>query len=216
MTRRDPVSLTESARLLAIVRFRETCNLEDVVEALLAGGISMVEVTIDTPGALDAVRRAAGAGRIVGVGTVTSIEHVRRCVDAGARFVVSPGILNEVISASLELGIEPIPGTFTATEILRATSLGASAVKLFPASLGGPAYLRALRGPFPGIPFVPTGGIGPGEVGSYLAAGATCVGVGSEVTGRTAPATAADLDGIRARAAEAVAAVAGATNAGSP
>jgi 2-dehydro-3-deoxyphosphogluconate aldolase/(4S)-4-hydroxy-2-oxoglutarate aldolase len=92
-------------------------------------------------------------------------------------------------------------------------SIDAPAMKLFPASLGGPAYLRALQDPFPRLPIVPTGGTGPGEVGPYLAAGATCVGVGGEIAGRTAPATAADLDRIAARAPEAVA---GATNAGSP
>ena len=117
--------------------------------ALVRGGIEQVEVTIDTPGALDAVAGAAGEGRTVGVGTIVDSEQVRAAAAAGARFVVSPGLVPEVIETAHELGLEPMPGVFTATEILTATAAGARVMKLFPASSGGPSYLRALRGPFP-------------------------------------------------------------------
>jgi 2-dehydro-3-deoxyphosphogluconate aldolase / (4S)-4-hydroxy-2-oxoglutarate aldolase len=208
------MSLTESALLLAITRFREACDLDAVIEAIVAGGIPLVEVTIDRPGVLEAVRRSAGAGRIVGVGTVTTVDQVARRADAGARFVVSPGTVDEVVAASLERGVEPTSSARSPRpEILGAMSIGAPAVELFPASLGGPAHLRALRGPFPRVPIVPTGGIGPGEVGSYLTAGATCVGVGGEITGPNPAHHGRGQDRIAARAAEAVA---GVSNAGSP
>jgi len=198
-----------SSRLLAIVRFRSGGDLVATLESLGRGGISLVEVTIDTPGALEAVAHMAREGRTVGVGTVLTAEQVRRCADAGAGFVVSPGLVDEVVAETLALGLEPIPGVFTATEILRALALGAEAVKLFPASIGGPAHVRALRGPFPTTPFLPTGGIAVGDVAAYLGAGATCVGLGGELVGRTPPATEEELEQLAARAAAAVSAAAG-------
>jgi 2-dehydro-3-deoxyphosphogluconate aldolase/(4S)-4-hydroxy-2-oxoglutarate aldolase len=193
-----------SSNLLAIVRFRSGGGLAATVEALDEGGISLVEVTIDTPGALEAVERAASVGRTIGVGTVLTAEQVRRCADAGARFVVSPGLVDEVVTGALERGLEPIPGVFTATEILRALAMGVEAVKLFPASVGGPDHVRALRGPFPATPFLPTGGIGVKDVRRYLDAGATCVGLGGELVGRTPPETEKELELMVARAAAAL------------
>jgi 2-dehydro-3-deoxyphosphogluconate aldolase/(4S)-4-hydroxy-2-oxoglutarate aldolase len=197
-----------STPLIAIVRFHDGGDLAGTVEALARGGVEAIELTIDTPGALAAVAAAAAAGRAVGVGTVTTADQVRASADAGARFVVSPALVPEVIETALGLGLEPLPGVFTATELLQAVSAGAPAVKLFPASAGGPGYLRALRGPFPAVPLVPTGGIRIDEIGAYLAAGATAVALGSELVGRTAPATGADLDRITAQASAAVAAAA--------
>lgn len=202
------MSVIRSSSLLAIVRFRSGGDLIATLEALGRGGISLVEVTIDTPGALEAVALVAGEGRTVGVGTVLTAEQVGRCADAGARFVVSPGLVDEVVAEALRLGLEPIPGVFTATEILRAVAQGVEAVKLFPAQVGGPAHVRALRGPFPTIPFLPTGGIGVEDVGAYLDAGATCVGLGGELVGRTPPASEEDLEQLAARAATAVASAA--------
>ena len=164
--------------LVGIVRFHEGGDVSGAMAALVRGGIEQVEVTIDTPGALDAVADAAGDGRIVGVGTVVDSEQVRAAAAAGARFVVSPGLVPEVIETALELGLEPVPGVFTATEILAATAAGARVMKLFPASCGGPSYLRALRGPFPTIPLIPTGGVRIDEVQAYLEAGATVIALG--------------------------------------
>lgn len=193
-----------SSRLLAIVRFRSGGDVVATLESLGRGGISLVEVTIDTPGALDAVARLAGEGRTIGVGTVLTAEQVRRCADAGARFVVSPGLVDEVVAEAHALGVEPIPGVFTATEVLRALAQGVEAVKLFPASVGGPAHVRALRGPFPATPFLPTGGIGPKDARAYLDAGATCVGLGGELVGRTPPSNEEELEHLAERAATAV------------
>ena len=170
------------------------------------GGIEMLEVTLDTPGALDAVRRASEAGSFIGAGTVLSADEVRRAADAGARFVVSPAVIPEVITTALALGLTPVPGAFSPTEVQLARSLGVATIKLFPASSGGPGHLRALRGPFDGVRFVPTGGIGIDDIGGYLAAGAACVGMGTTLTGAGPPRSGDDLDRIRDRAAAAVSA----------
>jgi 2-dehydro-3-deoxyphosphogluconate aldolase/(4S)-4-hydroxy-2-oxoglutarate aldolase len=196
-------TVLESSPLLGIVRFQDGGDVSGAVEALVSGGIELVEVTIDTPGALAAVERAAGEGRVVGVGTVVSAEQVRACAAAGARFVVSPGLIAEVIRDARELGLEPVPGVFTATEILTATSAGARVMKLFPASCGGPPYLRALRAPFPTTALVPTGGVRLDEIVAYFEAGATVVALGSELVGRSAPRTDNELEWIAAQAARA-------------
>ena len=176
------------------------------IEALVAGGVDRLEVTADTPGAFAAVEHAARSGHIVGVGTVVSSEQVRAAAAVGARFVVSPGLVPEVIEVARELGLEPMPGVFTATEILAATAAGAQVLKLFPASCGGPSYLRALRGPFPGTALVATGGVRVDEIDDYLRAGATAVALGSELVGRAGPRSDEDLEQIATNAARAVAA----------
>jgi 2-dehydro-3-deoxyphosphogluconate aldolase / (4S)-4-hydroxy-2-oxoglutarate aldolase len=193
--------------LIGIVRFHEGGDVPGTMAALVHGGIEQVEVTIDTPGALDAVAGAAGEGRTVGVGTIVDSEQVRAAAAAGAQFVVSPGLVPEVIETALTLGLEPMPGVFTATEILTASAAGARVMKLFPASAGGPSYLRALRGPFPTIAIIPTGGVRIEEVQAYLEAGATAIALGSDLVGRVAPRSDADLEWIAAQAARAVAAV---------
>jgi 2-dehydro-3-deoxyphosphogluconate aldolase/(4S)-4-hydroxy-2-oxoglutarate aldolase len=193
-----------STPLLAIVRFHEGGDLVGTLDALAAGGIDQLEITIDTPGALRAIEQAAESGRSVGAGTVLSADQVRACAAAGARFVVSPGLCHEVVAAAHELGVEPMPGVFTASEILAATAAGARVMKLFPASPGGPAYLRALRAPFPDAALVPTGGVRLDQIAAYLEAGATAVALGSELVGRSTPRTRRDLERITAQAARAV------------
>jgi 2-dehydro-3-deoxyphosphogluconate aldolase / (4S)-4-hydroxy-2-oxoglutarate aldolase len=193
----------ESRSLLGIIRFHGGGDVWGTVDALLRGGIDLVEVTIDTPGALEAVKRAADNDAAIGVGTVVSAEQVRAAAAAGARFVVSPGFVEEVVEAALELGIEPVPGVFTATEILAARAAGARILKLFPASHGGPSYVRSLRGPFPDVPLVVTGGVKPDEAVEYFDAGATVVALGSELVGRVAPTSDAELEQIVVRTAAA-------------
>jgi 2-dehydro-3-deoxyphosphogluconate aldolase/(4S)-4-hydroxy-2-oxoglutarate aldolase len=193
----------EPRSLLGIIRFHAGGDVSGTVDALLRGGIDLVEVTIDTPGALEAVKRAADSGTPIGVGTVTTAEQVRAAAAAGARFVVSPGFAAEMVEAALDLGIEPVPGVFTATEILAAQAVGARVLKLFPASHGGPRYVRSLRGPFPDVPLVVTGGVKPEEADEYFDAGATVVALGSELVGRSAPTSDAELEQITARTAAA-------------
>ncbi len=194
-----------SARLLGIVRYRDAGDVEGALGALVRAGIGLVEVTLDTPGALDVVERGRRSGWSIGVGTVLSPDDVNRGIDAGAAFIVSPGIVPGVIERALELGVDIVPGAFTPTEVIRAHEMGVSAVKLFPASLGGPGYVRALLGPLAGVPLVPTGGIGIQEVNAYLNAGAACVGLGGALVGERPPANDAELDAIGDRAAAAIA-----------
>jgi 2-dehydro-3-deoxyphosphogluconate aldolase/(4S)-4-hydroxy-2-oxoglutarate aldolase len=195
-----------SAKVLAIVRYRVASDLVSVLGALREGGITQLEITLDTPGALEVVGRERAAGRAVGVGTVVGADEVRAAVAAGAAFVVGPAVMPAMIAAAVEADIDAIPGAFTPTEILRARDLGAAAVKLFPAPVGGPAYVRALRGPIPDVPFVPTGGVVVDDVRAYLDAGATCVGLGADLVGREPPRDAAEIELIAERAAKAVAA----------
>jgi len=159
-----------------------------------------VEVTADTPGAIDAVRRAARAGAPVGAGTIGSAAEARAFGEAGAAFLVSPGVMPEVVRVAVELRLPAVPGALSPTEIATAQRAGATAVKLFPAGLGGPGYLRVLRGPFSNVRFVPTGGIELADVRSWLDAGAACVGLGSALVGATPPARSADLRVLTERA----------------
>jgi 2-dehydro-3-deoxyphosphogluconate aldolase/(4S)-4-hydroxy-2-oxoglutarate aldolase len=204
------MTILEQGPVLAIVRYRKGGNVWAALEVLADAGISLLEVTVDTPGGLDAVRTAAEAGRTIGVGTVTTTDQVLASRDAGASFVVSPACLPDVIETALDVGVEPIPGVLSATELVTALRTGANVVKVFPAApAGGPSYIRAMRGPFPDVPMLPTGGIEPQEVPGYLDAGATCVGLGSILVGADAPATASDIEGIASRAATVMAMVRG-------
>ena len=189
--------------ILAVVRFRTQGALDEVFDAIRRGGIGLVEVTADTPGALGAVREAAEAGAPVGAGTIGSVDEARAFAEAGAAFLVSPGVKVGVVRAAIELGVPTVPGALSPTEIATAIDAGAAAVKLFPAGLGGPDYLRALRGPFSRVAFVPTGGIRPADVGSWLDAGAACVGLGATLVGSTPPSTGRELASMVERVREA-------------
>lgn len=195
------MTILERGPVLGIIRYRVPGDLRAVIDALVTGGFPLVEITIDTPGALETVTRAAADGIAIGVGTVTTAEHVRACADAGAAFAVSPSFHPEMVDAALGAGIEPIPGILTPSELMGARRAGAEAVKVFPAGpVGGPAFIRTLRGPFPDVPLLPTGGVGLNDVKAFLDAGATCVGLGATLVGAEPPSS-ADLDGIRERAA---------------
>jgi 2-dehydro-3-deoxyphosphogluconate aldolase / (4S)-4-hydroxy-2-oxoglutarate aldolase len=194
----------EGARVIAIIRGNYAGAIPAMVEALLAGGVSVIEVTMNSAGVLDAVRLIAEqyADRaLVGAGTVTETAQVAQVAKAGARFVVSPDTHADVIRATLDQGLEPLPGALTPSEVLQAVRAGASLVKLFPATLGGPDYLRQIRAPLDMVRFVPTGGIDASNARSYFEAGAVAVGVGSALVRNNfdgSPQAAADLT-LRAR-----------------
>lgn len=142
----------------------------DVASALAAGGVECFEITLRTPAALDAIAAVAHGASLVGAGTVLTAEDVDRVVDAGARFIVTPGFDRAVVDRALERGIDILPGVATATEVQYALAAGLSAVKLFPAHLlGGIDAVGALSGPFPHIAFVPSGGVSAKNIGAYLA-----------------------------------------------
>jgi 2-dehydro-3-deoxyphosphogluconate aldolase/(4S)-4-hydroxy-2-oxoglutarate aldolase len=197
-----------NARLLGIIRYRVAGELDAVLEALIAAAVPLLEVTLDTPGALAAIERSSARGHVIGAGTVLSADDVSRSVEAGARFVVSPGLLPDVVERATLVGVDVVPGAFTPTEILRARSLGATAVKLFPAGVGGPPYVRSLLAPLPDVRLVPTGGVDLGDVAAYLEAGASCVGLGSALVGAAPPSGDEELARIAGRARAAVAAAA--------
>jgi 2-dehydro-3-deoxyphosphogluconate aldolase/(4S)-4-hydroxy-2-oxoglutarate aldolase len=190
------VTLFDADPILAIVRFRTPAALDEVFDAIRRGGIGLVEVTADTPGALAAVRAAAESGAPVGAGTIGAVEDARAFAEAGAAFLVSPGVRVDVVRAAVDLGVPAVPGALSPTEIATAIDAGAYAVKLFPAGLGGPDYLRALRGPFSRTAFVPTGGVRPEDVDSWLDAGAACVGLGSTLVGSSPPSTDGELGSL--------------------
>jgi 2-dehydro-3-deoxyphosphogluconate aldolase / (4S)-4-hydroxy-2-oxoglutarate aldolase len=172
----------EAARVIAIIRGNYVGVIPALVEALLAGGVSVVEVTMNSEGVLEAIQTIAQryADRaLVGAGTVTQVDQVAQVAKAGARFVVSPDMNPEVVRAALDHGLEPVPGALTPTEILQAMRSGAKLVKLFPATLGGPEYLKQIRAPLDMVRLVPTGGIDASNARAYFEAGAVAVGVGS-------------------------------------
>jgi 2-dehydro-3-deoxyphosphogluconate aldolase / (4S)-4-hydroxy-2-oxoglutarate aldolase len=172
-------------RVLAIVRTTDAASAVATAEAVLAGGIGCVEVTLTVDGALDAIRELAAAhpDAMIGAGTVIDADGARRAIDAGARFLVSPGLVEEVVTTARRAGVTVLPGAATPTEVLAALRLGADFVKVFPAAqLGGPAFVRALREPLPDAPLVPTGGVSLDDAVDYLRAGAVAVGLGGALT----------------------------------
>jgi 2-dehydro-3-deoxyphosphogluconate aldolase / (4S)-4-hydroxy-2-oxoglutarate aldolase len=184
--RDEVIAAVLEARVVAIVRRRTALGDEAVgmVETLVAEGLRVVEITVDTPGALEAIASlSTRLDAVVGAGTVRTSEDVDAVADAGARFIVAPGTDAAVLTRAHARGLATLPGALTPTEIDQASGLGADLVKLFPAGPLGPEYLRALLGPFPGVRFVPTGGIGLDDVRAYLDAGAAAVGIASALTG---------------------------------
>jgi 2-dehydro-3-deoxyphosphogluconate aldolase/(4S)-4-hydroxy-2-oxoglutarate aldolase len=165
------------------VRLGADTPLIEACSAAVRGGLKVLEITLTTPGAIEAIAHFAHAGEaIAGGGTVLTVDDVRAVARAGGRFVLSPVFDPEVVDEAHRLGLLAVPGTSTPTEILAAHRHGARLVKVFPAAcLGGAAYIRAVRGPLPGIPLVPTNGITADTIVDYVEAGAVAVGVGAEI-----------------------------------
>lgn len=156
----------------------------DGVDALVNGGVRGIEITYSTPDApavIAEVTRRHGDAVLVGAGTVTAPGQAAEATAAGARFLVSPGTRPALAAEMRETGATVMLGALTPSEVMLAVELGADVVKVFPASLGGPSYLKALRGPFPDVPLMPTGGVSAGNIGEWLAAGAIAVGAGGEL-----------------------------------
>jgi 2-dehydro-3-deoxyphosphogluconate aldolase/(4S)-4-hydroxy-2-oxoglutarate aldolase len=175
-------AVIEETRLMAILRHTEPRLAVKTAEALAAGGVRALEVTLNSSGALDMVRtigEALGDRVLLGVGTVLSTEAADASFEVGARFVVTPHTDEALIAHVVGRGVPIIPGAFTASEVVRAWRAGASAVKLFPSGPVGPAYLKDLRGPLSDVPFVPTGGLTLGNAQAFVDAGAWGLGLGS-------------------------------------
>ncbi|MBA4863004.1 bifunctional 4-hydroxy-2-oxoglutarate aldolase/2-dehydro-3-deoxy-phosphogluconate aldolase [Streptomyces sp. PSKA54] len=183
MTERPPLTpQLGRTRVMAILRSADATGLPAVARALADGGITCLEVTLTTPGGLDAladIRDELGPEVAVGAGTVITTEQAREALAAGAEFLVAPVVDTDVIRDAAGRGIPCYPGAWTPTEVSTAWRAGAAAVKLFPASTGGPAHLRQLRAPLPDVPLVAVGGVGVDQARDYLDAGALAVGIGS-------------------------------------
>jgi 2-dehydro-3-deoxyphosphogluconate aldolase / (4S)-4-hydroxy-2-oxoglutarate aldolase len=179
----DAFEAIKADRAVAVIRAERVADPIALAQTLAEAGIRAVEFTFTIPGVLTAVEAAAGAGSaaVVGVGTVLNASQARAGIDAGARFVVSPACVPEVADVCLEAGVPVFLGALTPTEVDAAVKAGATAVKLFPAGLGGPGYVRDLLGPFPDVSFLPSGGVGDHNAREYLEAGAVAVYAGSRL-----------------------------------
>ena len=180
----DPLAALRATTVVAVLRAPTAEAGILATDALVAGGITGIEITYSTPDAaavIREVRRRHPAAVLLGAGTVLEPAQAEEAVGAGAQFLVSPGTAPDLAGAMLGTGATVLSGALTPGEVMTALRLGVHVVKLFPASLGGPAYLKALRGPFPQVSFVPTGGVSAGNLAEWLAAGAIAVGAGGEL-----------------------------------
>lgn len=182
MPRSEITGAIERAGIVAVIRIKEPEKLQAVVDAIAAGGVTALEVTMTVPGAVELIRGLAPkmpAGFILGAGTVLDADTVARVVDAGARYVVSPVFRRSVIDACHQRDVPAMPGCFSPTEILDAWEAGADVVKVFPATALGPGYIKDVRAPLPQVKLMPTGGVTLDNAGDWIRAGAVAVGVGT-------------------------------------
>lgn len=180
----DALTAIGSCGVVAIIRGPFLAEIEEIVGALIAGGVRAIEVSLTSPDALAQIQRAAacaGTRAAVGAGTVLRAEEVDDVARLGGSFVVSPIVDAVVIAAARDRGLLPIPGAFTPTEVIAAVRFGAPAVKLFPADALGPGFVRGILAPLPDLKLVPTGGITLSSARAFSAAGAWAVGVGSSL-----------------------------------
>lgn len=201
-----------TAGIVAVIRAQSKDQLPHIAQALLAGGIPSIEVTMSTPNALagiEALADALGDQAVIGVGTVLDPHTARDAIAAGAQFVVSPVFDEEIVATTKRYGKISIPGAFTPTEILRAWTAGADIVKVFPSTSLGPTYFKDLLAPLPQVRLTPTGGVDLKNAADWIRAGAVCLGVGSSLISKDALAQ-SDWSAITASAAAFVSAVANA------
>jgi 2-dehydro-3-deoxyphosphogluconate aldolase / (4S)-4-hydroxy-2-oxoglutarate aldolase len=175
----------ERVGLVPVLRAQSEEIGHELVKAMIAGGVTVVEVTMTVPGAIDLLRvlkQTYGNQLLLGSGTVTTAAQAAATIEAGAEFVVSPSLHLEVIAKTKELGKVSIPGSLTPTEVITAWNAGADYVKIFPCSaVGGASYLRALLAPFPELQLIPTGGVTQQTAADFLKAGARALGVGADL-----------------------------------
>ncbi len=203
MSRHTDLQRVLDSGLVAIIRAPSGDQLVQVSEALLAGGIDVIEVTFTVPGVLDIIRQVReklGKKILLGAGTVLDAETARAAILAGAEFIVTPTVNVDVIKLCNRYDKLVMAGGFTPTEILTAWEAGADVVKVFPADIGGPNYLKAIHGPLPHVRLLPTGGVNLDTLADFVRAGASAVGLGSSLVEKEALAK-GDMDRIRSLAA---------------
>ena len=176
-----PSLLSANSRVVAVLRARYASAYAPVIESLLAGGVTLVELTLTTAGVVDhlpGLRQSLGQDANIGVGTVVDPDEAKLVLDAGAQFLVTPTGNTDVSAAAVDRGVPVFPGGLTPTELFTGWAAGATAVKVFPASTVGPGYCAQLRGPFPQMELVPSGGIGLDDAPAWITAGAMAVSIG--------------------------------------
>jgi len=184
MEKQAVLELVKSLGVLAVIRGPSVELTIKMVGALVSGGVKGIEITYSTPNAEQVVAeldRTFGDEILLGMGTLIETSQAQSAMAAGAKFLVSPVCEPEVVKAMVASGLATMAGALTPTEVLQAYRLGADIVKIFPGSLGGPGYIKALKGPFPYIPMMPTGGVSAENVKDWFAAGVVAVGAGSEL-----------------------------------
>ena len=199
-------------KVVAIVRGANPKHLLRIAQALHAGGVRMMEITLNSPGALASIEEIAHEmeGRLlVGAGTVLDPETARAALLAGAKYIISPTLNKKTIRMTKRYGAVSIPGAYTATEILKAYEHGGDIIKVFPAGTGGAGYFKDIAGPLPFIPLMPTGGVSLDNIQGFAEAGAAAFGLGSALVDAKVEVTAEYLVQLTARARRFVAAVAG-------
>src|ERR1700722_15225674 len=185
MTIEEVIRRIEEIGIVPVVRAATVEEATRAVEAICAGGIPVVEITMTVPNAVSVIREVAQQYRdkvLIGAGTVTTAEQAESCFRAGAEFLVSPGLAASVLSVARAAEKLAIPGALTPTELMNAHDHGARLVKIFPCgNLGGPKYLRSLKAPFPNAQLIPTGGVNAANAADFIAAGAFALGVGADL-----------------------------------
>ena len=197
MNRIEVIQRIKDIGVIPVVRASSEDEAIRVVEAIKAGGLPLLEITMTVPGAVRVIEELVkrfGDDAIVGAGTVLEPESARACIHAGAEFIVSPALNLETIACCRELDVAVMPGALTPTEIVLAWNAGADLVKVFPAgAMGGASYIKSLKAPLPQIELVPTGGVTLANAGSFIEAGAAAIGVGADLV---------DISAIRSRRTE--------------
>jgi 2-dehydro-3-deoxyphosphogluconate aldolase/(4S)-4-hydroxy-2-oxoglutarate aldolase len=178
-------SRIEEIGIIPVVRASSQREAHIAAEAVCKGGIPIVEITMTCPGAIEVIRelaKSAGSGILIGAGTVLDAADARRCLDAGAQFLVSPGFNRATVDLAIREATLIMAGALTPTEIIEAWTAGSDLVKVFPCGqVGGAKYIKALRGPLPQIPLVPTGGVNLSTATDFIEAGAAALGIGGEL-----------------------------------
>jgi len=184
MNKQQTLERIKTLGVVAVIRGPSAELTIQMVDALIAGGVTGIEITYSTPNAEQVVSTLAqkhGDRIVLGMGTLTEPAQARAAQTAGATFLVSPICEPELVKAMAATGLLVMAGALTPTEVVQAHRCGSDVVKIFPGSLAGPSYVKALRGPFPQIPFMPTGGVNSANLGEWFAAGVVAVGAGSEL-----------------------------------
>jgi len=171
--------------VVPVVRAASSQQAMMAADAVCRGGIPIVEITMTVPGAVEVIRelrKSSMADALIGAGTVLDVEMARRCVDAGAQFIVSPGLDLQTVELAVREGVLMMAGALTPTEIITAWKAGSDFVKVFPCgNVGGAKYIKALKGPLPQVPLVPTGGVNLNSAAEFIEAGAAALGIGGEL-----------------------------------